>query len=108
MRFDTTGWRPDMLWYYYANDARILYVYDEPLFFFNSSPACVRNPKSIKERDELSNGLTKRKESQTSKQAIMIPHAGAILAIRGPSPANNAGTPSVRTICRSKGSALVC
>ncbi len=37
----------------------------------------------------------------------MIPHAGAILAIRGPSPANNAEAPSVRTICRSKGSALV-
>jgi len=32
----------------------------------------------------------------TSKDAIIIPHAGAILAIRGKMPANNADGPSLR------------
>lgn len=32
----------------------------------------------------------------TSKHAIMIPHAGAILAIRGARPAKSADVPSVR------------
>ena len=34
----------------------------------------------------------------TSKHEIMMPHAGAIFAIRGITPAYNAATPSVRTI----------
>lgn len=33
-----------------------------------------------------------------SKHAIMIPQAGAILAVRGHTPANNAAMPSVRTM----------
>ena len=39
----------------------------------------------------------------TSKQAIMIPHAGAIFVIRGTMPAYSVEIPSVRTISKSKG-----
>jgi hypothetical protein len=39
----------------------------------------------------------------TSKDAIMIPQAGAIFAIRGPIPANKADAPSVLMILASSG-----
>jgi hypothetical protein len=39
-----------------------------------------------------------RERELTSKQAIIIPHAGAIFVIRGTSPAYSAETPSLRTI----------
>jgi hypothetical protein len=40
---------------------------------------------------------------RTSKHAIIIPQAGAILTIRGNIPANKAEAPSVRTIRSRKG-----
>lgn len=39
----------------------------------------------------------------TSKQAIMIPHAGAIFTVRGSAPAYSAAIPSVLTICIMSG-----
>ena len=38
---------------------------------------------------------------RTSKQVIIIPHAGAILAILGTVPAKSVRAPSVRIICMS-------
>ena|ERR1700722_1141231 len=42
-------------------------------------------------------------DEHTSKQEIMIPHAGIIFAILGAIPVNSAFGPSMRTICTSNG-----
>jgi hypothetical protein len=44
---------------------------------------------------------------RTSKHDIMIPQAGAIFAVLGSIPANNADTPSVRTIFANSGKLAV-
>lgn len=43
------------------------------------------------------------RDNLTSKHAIMIPQAGAILAVRGSMPVNKALMPSVRIICTHSG-----
>jgi hypothetical protein len=48
-----------------------------------------------------------KEQGRTSKHDIIIPQAGAIFAVRGKIPANNADIPSVRTICASSGKLAV-
>jgi hypothetical protein len=52
--------------------------------------------------------LKKEQErTRTSKHEIMIPQAGAIFAVRGNIPANNAPTPSIRITRNSRGILLI-
>ena len=52
---------------------------------------------------EVNRDKKRKREELTSYDAIMIPQAGVILAIRGVSPANNVAPPSVRRIFNIKG-----